>query len=178
MFATRSGRIVLLLAVLVAPVVAARAPAGSDAPKYLLPPKAIVDAFDVEPLPGLMLSPNKQALALTYRHGQPGIAELAQPVLRLAGARVNPKTYGPHRTSLIYAITMKRIADGSEIKIVVPPQANLSNVKFSPDGAHLSFLNTRENGIDLWIADAATGSAKAVTGTDHINRRPAIRAIG
>ena len=105
MLTTRSGRIVLLLAVLVAPVVAARAPAGADAQKYLLPPKAIVDAFDVEPLPGSTLSPNKQVLALTYRHGQPGIAELAQPVLRLAGARVNPKTYGPHRTSLIYAIT-------------------------------------------------------------------------
>ena len=165
MLTTRSGRIVLLLAVLVAPVVAARAPAGAE--KYLLPPKAIVDAFDVEPLPGSMLSPNKQVLALTYRHGQPGIAELAQPVLRLAGARVNPKTYGPHRTSLNYAITMKRIADGSEIKIAMPPQANLSNVKFSPDGAHLSFLNTKENGIDLWIADTATGSAKAVV--DHIN---------
>src|ERR1019366_1251119 len=122
---TRSGRIVRLLAGLVAPVVAARAPAGAE--KYLLPPKAIVDAFDVEPLPGSTLSPNKQTLALTNRHSQPGIAELAAPVLRVAGERVNPKTYGPQRTALIYAITMKRLADGGETKIAVPPQANLSN---------------------------------------------------
>jgi dipeptidyl aminopeptidase/acylaminoacyl peptidase len=141
----------------------------SDAAKYLLPPKEIVDAFDAQPMPQSMLSPNKQVIALTYRKAQPGIAELARPVLRLAGARVNPKTYGPHRTSLIYAITLKRLADGGEVKVAVPPQADLSNVKFSPDGAHLSFLNTKEGGIDLWVADATTGAAKAITGTDHIN---------
>ena len=169
MFATRSSRMVALLALVLAPALAAQAPRGSDAPRYLLPPKAIVDAFDVRPLPQTILSPTKQVVALTYRKGQPGIAELAQPVLRIAGERVNPKTYGPHRTALIHGITLRKIADGTEVKVTIPPQANLSNVKFSPDGAHLSFLNTKENGIELWVADAATGSAKAVTGTDRVN---------
>src|SRR3989454_5792470 len=168
MIANRPARLVVLLAVLVAPALLAQSP-GYEPPRYLLPPKAIVDAFDVAPLPQTMLSPNKQVLALTYRRPQPTIAELAQPMLRIAGTRVNPKTYGPHRTALITGITLKKISDGSEVKLTVPPQANLSNVEFSPDGAHLAFLNTKENGIDLWVADTATGSAKAVTGSDHIN---------
>jgi dipeptidyl aminopeptidase/acylaminoacyl peptidase len=156
-----------LLLIGLAPIVAAQAPAGT-AQKYQLPPQQIIDAFDAPLMPQTIVSPNRQMMALTYRKGEPDIAELAQPVLRLAGARVNPKTYGPQRTALIYAITLKRIADGGEVKVTMPPDANASNVKFSPDGAHLSFINTRENGLDLWIADTATGAAKR-TGTDRIN---------
>jgi dipeptidyl aminopeptidase/acylaminoacyl peptidase len=140
-----------------------------DASRYLLPPKEIVDAFDAPPLPQAILSPSKQVMALTYRRPYPTIAELSQPMLRLAGARVNPKTNGPHRTSNIFAITLKKIADGSEIKVVVPPQANLSNIHFSPDGSHLSFLNTKDDGIELWIADTTTGRAKLASGTDRLN---------
>src|SRR5438093_1732331 len=168
MIATRSARVVALLAVLFAPALFAQSH-GYEPPKYLLPPKAIVDAFDIAPLPQTMLSPNKQVLALTYRRAQPTVAELAQPMLRIAGTRVNPKTYGPHRAALITGITLKKVADGSEVNVTVPPQANVSNVKFSPDGAHLAFLNTRETGIDLWVADTATGSPKAISGSDRMN---------
>jgi dipeptidyl aminopeptidase/acylaminoacyl peptidase len=118
---------------------------------YLTPPKEIIDAFDAKPLPDAILSPSKDALALTYRKAQPTIAQISQPMLRLAGARINPKTFGPHRTPLIYAITLKKIADGSETKVAVPPNANLSYVKFSPDGAKLSYVNTTSNDIELWI---------------------------
>src|SRR5712692_10030992 len=139
------------------------------APRYLTPPKEIVEAFDAPLLPTAILSPSKQVIALVYRRNYPTIAELSQPILRLAGARVNPKTNGPQRTANIFAITLKKIADSAEVKVAVPPQANLSNIHFSPDGAHLSFLNTKENGIELWIADLATGKAKMVSGLDRLN---------
>jgi Tol biopolymer transport system component len=108
-------------------------------------------------------------MALTYRRAYPTIAELSQPILRLAGARVNPNTNGPQRTANIYAITLRKIADGSETKVTVPAQANLSNIHFSPDGSHLSFLNTKTNGIELWIAETATGRSRMITGTDRLN---------
>ncbi len=105
----RLTRLLPLALLTLAPALIAQSPAASDQTRYLLPPKKIVDAFDVAAAAaGSMLSPNKQVMALTYHTAQPDIAELAQPVLRLAGARVNPKTYGPQRTSLIYAITLKR----------------------------------------------------------------------
>ena len=141
----------------------------SPAPRYLTPPKEIVEAFDAPLLPTAILSPSKQVIALVYRRNYPTIAELAQPMLRLAGARVNPKTNGPHRTANVFAITLRKIADGGEVKVAVPPQANLSNVRFSPDGSRLSFLNTKENSIELWVADTATGKAKVVSGADRLN---------
>ncbi len=139
------------------------------APRYLTPPKEIVEAFDAPLLPQAILSPSKQIIALVYRRNYPTIAELSQPILRLAGARVNPKTNGPQRTANIFAIMLKKISDGSEMKVAVPPQANLSNIHFSPDGSRLSFLNTKENGIELWVADASTGKSKMVSGTDRLN---------
>ena len=114
----------------------AQTPSG---PRYMTPPKGVVDAFDAPPLPAAILSPSKQVIALTYRRPYPTIAELSQPILRLAGARVNPRTNGPQRTANIYAITLRKISDGAETKVMVPPQANLSNIHFSPDGAHISF---------------------------------------
>ncbi len=174
--------VLILSAVILAPVafdwgprIEAQVPAASDAPKYVLPPKAIVDAFDAEPLPQTMLSPNKQVVALIKARTYPTIAELSQPMYRLAGSRINPKTNGPHRASGlpgtgIYSITLKKIADGAETPVKMPAQARISHVKFSPDGSHLAFLQTRDDGIELWVADGMTGTAKAVvTGSDRIN---------
>jgi len=99
-------------------------------PRYQMPPREIVEAFDAPLLPQAILSPSKQIIALVYRRNYPTIAELSQPILRLAGARVNPKTNGPQRTANIFAITLKKIADSAEVKVAVPPQANLSNSRF------------------------------------------------
>jgi dipeptidyl aminopeptidase/acylaminoacyl peptidase len=140
-----------------------------ETPRYQLPPQEIMTAFDAQPLPTATLSPTKQMMVLSYRRANPTIAELAQPMLRLAGARVNPKTNGPHRTANVYALTLKKIADGTEVKVTVPAPANISNVHFSPDGTHLSFLNTKDNGIELWLADVATGKARLLSGADRLN---------
>jgi len=170
----RSARVIGLAVVLLGPVLLAQVPSASDPPKYVLPPANIVDAFDAEPLPQVLVSPNRQVLALLKARPHPTIAELSQPMLRLAGLRINPRTNGPHRSvglpgTGIYAITLKKLADGSEVNVAVPPQARVSNVKFSPDGSRLAFLNTKDTAIELWVADSANGTARAVTGQDRIN---------
>jgi dipeptidyl aminopeptidase/acylaminoacyl peptidase len=183
MFATRSARTLALAALLLAPTLAlrlthqvsAQVPSAADPPKYVLPPKDIVDIFDADFLPQTTLSPNRQVVALIKARAYPTIAELSQPMLRLAGTRINGRTNGPFRASGlpgtgIYAITLKKIADGSELAVTMPPQARVSHVKFSPDGSRLAFLQTRDSAIELWIVDASTGAAKAVvTGADKIN---------
>src|SRR6185503_12655358 len=78
-----------------------------DMARYQMPPREIVTAFDAPPLPQAILSPSKQVMALTWRRPYPMIAELAQPMLRLAGVRINPKNNGPQRAAEIYAITLK-----------------------------------------------------------------------
>jgi len=175
--ASRPLRALVFAALVLAPLAALRAqvPAASDPPRYALPPPNIVQAFDAEPLPQTLLSPNRQTLALMKARAYPTIAELSQPMLRLAGLRVNARTNGPFRASGlpgtgITAITLKRIADGAEVSVTMPPQPRISHVAFSPDGSRIAFLQTKDSGIELWIADASTGSAKAlVSGAERIN---------
>src|ERR1051326_4271181 len=166
---TRPLRTATVLAAPLAPALAAKGPAGSQPARYMLPPQNVVDVFDAEPLPQTMVSPNHQVMALISARQHPSIAELAQPMLRLAGSRVNPRTNGPRLGGNIYRIVLRNIATGSDNTTPLPPQPRVSNVRFSPNGSHLSFLNTRDAAIEVWVADAATGAAKMVSGTERAN---------
>jgi dipeptidyl aminopeptidase/acylaminoacyl peptidase len=153
----------LFIAVLLAPALLVAQQSGALETGYQLPPKVIVDILDAPPPPMAVVSPAQNVMALLDRASMPKIADLAEPMLRLAGARINPKTNGPHSPSPILGITFKRIADGVETKVVLPPNVRISAPGFSPDGRWLSFMVNRSNGVELWMAETATGKARAVT---------------
>ncbi len=129
---------------------------------YQLPPKVIVDILDAPPPPTAIVSPTRQVMALLDRASMPRISELAEPMLRLAGNRVNPKTNAQHNPQSMLGITLKRIADGREMKIVLAPGVRISSPAFSPDGKRLSFSVFRSGGVDLWMADVSTAQARLV----------------
>jgi dipeptidyl aminopeptidase/acylaminoacyl peptidase len=130
----------------------------------------IVDMIDAAPTPGVVVAPDRKTLALLERRSLPTVADLAQPIHRIAGQRINPKTNGrQQRTGGVYAITLQQVTGGKQTKISVPKDARLGDVSFSPDGKRLAFTNTRENGIELWVADTATGQSKLLSGTDRLN---------
>ena len=134
-----------------------------QAATYRLPPQVIVDMLDAAPPPTPELNPTREVVALLHRASMPTIAELAQPMLRIAGRRINPRTNGPHRVNFTRAITIKSIVDGSEKKVTIPENAMLSWIGFSADGKRFAFSQTRDNGVELWIGESASGQAKAVT---------------
>jgi dipeptidyl aminopeptidase/acylaminoacyl peptidase len=153
--------------------------AGPAAAQYQTPPKEIVDILDAPPVPTAVVSPSRQAMALLERASMPSIAELAQPMLRLAGLRINPRTNGLHRSQTLRAITLKTLqpgaappavspapavaVQGTDVAVTLPPNPRLSWIGFSPDGARFAFTHTRDTGIELWMGDAATGQAKAIS---------------
>ena len=130
--------------------------------RYQTPPQAIVDIVDAPPLPTVQVSPARDVLALLPRRSMPSIAELAQPMLRLAGERINPANNGPHRAPAGTGITLRTIATGAERPIQVPPGARVAAFSFSPDGRRFTFTNTRETRIDLYVGDVATGQTRLV----------------
>jgi len=137
---------------------------------YLTPPKAIVDILDAPPIPTVVVGPDLRTIAVLSRRSMPTIAELAEPIYRIAGARINPNTNGrQQRGGAIISITLKSIADGTEKRVTVPPNPNIGNVSFSPNGKRLSFTNTKDNGIELWVADTTTGQSKLLTGKERLN---------
>ncbi|HWP99467.1 MAG TPA: prolyl oligopeptidase family serine peptidase [Vicinamibacterales bacterium] len=150
-----------------APEVAVRqeaAAAPGQAVRYRTPPQAVVDILEAEPLPQIDVSPDGRTLALFRRRSMPPIAELAEPMLRLAGHRINPTTSGPHRLPGIVGLAFKPIDGGPERVVALPAGARLLRIGFSPDGRRLAFGLVRPTGIELWVADPATGQARALTG--------------
>ena len=133
---------------------------------YRTPPQVIVDILDAPPLPVASLSPDRQWLLLLEQRSMPTIAELAAPMLRLAGNRINPRTAGPQLPGGITGLALKRVADGTERRVNVPTPAALSYVIWSPDSRNVAFVQTRDSGLVLWVADAATGQTRALTGAN------------
>lgn len=155
-------RCVLILALILSSAIGALQAQNTDN-KYMLPPKVIVDILDADPLPSVSLSPDQQVLTITERRSMPTIADVAQPMLRLAGSRINPRTNGPHRPPLTYAITFKKIATGADTKVTIPATSHVQPIGFSDDSKRYAFTITGPTGITLWVADVATGQAKSLT---------------
>jgi dipeptidyl aminopeptidase/acylaminoacyl peptidase len=140
---------------------------------YQKPPKEVLDVLNAAETPQLSLSPAKDVALLYNIVRYPPIAELSQPMLRLAGVRINPATNGPHNPQRVTNLVLKRITDGKEIKVVLPTGAKpgfpstgtlLSPPSWAPDGKHFAFMNTTSNGIELLLGDSASGAVKTIPG--------------
>ena len=131
---------------------------------YKKPPKEVLDVLNAPVTPVALVSPTRDNILLSTGLRYPPLADLAQPMLRLAGRRINPASNSPHRLQYSVALSLKRIADGSEIKIDVPPGAKISGVEWSDDGKHFAFSNTTANRVELWVGDAATGKIHNLKG--------------
>ncbi len=131
---------------------------------YKKPPKEVLDILNAPVTPGASVSPTSDNMILATGLRYPPLADLAQPMLRLAGRRINPASNSPHRLQYSVALTLKRIADGSEVKIDVPPGAKISGIDWSEDGKHFAFLNTTSTRVELWLGDVVTGKIHNVKG--------------
>ncbi|MFY9820309.1 MAG: S9 family peptidase, partial [Thermoanaerobaculia bacterium] len=166
----RQGRLLglfLLLALRTAFAVQAQPPAtastsaDSTASVYRMPPQALVDLVNTPPIPGIRLDPRREWILLVEQPSLPPIAELAERELRLGGLRIRPRSHGPSRSGYATGLKLLRIADLAERPITgLPSGARIENLRFAPDGARFAFTHTGTDGIELWVAEVATGQAR------------------
>ena len=139
------------------------APAVFGQDIYQKPPQAIQDVLDALPTPQLSINPTGDTMLFGQPPGYPSIEDFSQPMLRIAGLRIDPLTNGPSRPRYSIGYTLKGIPDGNEIAVDLPADAKLGSARWSPDGKHFAFTNTRSDGIDLWISNLA-GEARRIAG--------------
>ncbi len=143
---------------------AAGAAGAQAAPGYRTPPQVLVDLVDRSPTPLVATSPDREWLLLLQPPSLPSIAELSEPELRLGGLRFKPQNNGPSRRRPFSDLELLRIADRSPRKIRgLPENARINDISFSPDGAYVAFTHTRGDGIELWVAEVATGEARRLS---------------
>lgn len=139
-------------------------PAGSDA--YQTPPAPIAQILDAPPTPTPSISPDRQTMALLGRSSLPPIAELAEPSLKLAGYRINPRNNAPANSRLTWltSLTLQDVAGGKSREVALPKGMRFFTPSWSPDGANLAFLADAPTGVELWVVDVRTATARRLTG--------------
>jgi dipeptidyl aminopeptidase/acylaminoacyl peptidase len=141
------------------PVFAADATATSR-PRYQKPARFITDVLESPAMPSVSVSPTHDRLIVIDSLRHPPIADLAQPMMRLAGLRFNPATNGPHHPVRRNGFRLISIADGKQTKVTLPPNAWVSEPDWSADGLHFAFANYTPSAMELWIGDARTGAIR------------------
>lgn len=127
---------------------------------YQKPPQAILDVLNAPAIPSTSISPAKDKILLIEPMIYPSVAELSQPMLRIAGLRINPVTNGSHRQNYATKIALKNIADGKDTAIDLPAGAKIISPQWSADGKYIAAGNVSANGVELWIIETANGRAK------------------
>ena len=149
----------VLLAVLAGPALA------QDGRTYQQPPPPIADILDTKPTPTPSLSPDRTTLALFDRASLPPIAELAEPMLRLAGYRINPRNNGQanSRVAWLTGLSFQPVAGGAARTVSLPANSRFVSPSWSPDGRSVALLMDAPTGLELWTVDVASGRARKLT---------------
>src|SRR5471032_698370 len=146
----------------------ASAPQAVHNSGYQLPPAALQALVDAPRAPALSLSPRRDLAALIQTPPLPGIVEVAQPELKLAGERINPRTCAASRFSFGTGLALLDVANGQEMAIRgLPRGLRLADLSWSPDQRHLAFSHVAYSGdsgaVELWLVDIASRSAKKLS---------------
>ncbi len=132
---------------------------------YQKPPKEIAEAINQALPPVISVSPAKDYAVLMEGPAHPSIAELAEPMARLAGLRIDTRTNGRHLERHFSHFSLVKLPEGKALKVMLPPgPCKLSAPIWSPDGRHFAFTNTTANGIELWVAESGNGQSHKIAG--------------
>jgi dipeptidyl aminopeptidase/acylaminoacyl peptidase len=131
---------------------------------YKKPPQPILDILNAEPFPLASLGPARDVLLLATPLRYPPIAELARPMLRLGGVRIDPQNNGIHHAQTFVDLRLVRIADGRSTTLALPDRARVGTFAWSPDGARFAFTLVTARELQLYAGDVADGSVRRILG--------------
>ncbi|TDY32620.1 glutamyl peptidase [Janthinobacterium sp. 75] len=137
---------------------------------YQAPPAPLQAIVDAPRAPTLSLSPKRNLAAVLPTPSLPSISEVAQPELKLAGLRINPRTYSASRFSFHTGLGLLDIDTQKEIKVSgLPASPRIADLAWSPDQRYLAFTHiafadpargVKESGVELWLLDVQTKAAR------------------
>ena len=84
---------------------------------YLKAPEPIGELLSAPPPPTVLFNLTRDRMLVQRTERHPPLADLAEPLLRLAGLRINPVNNGPHRTVRCLDLGLQTMPDGKEYRI-------------------------------------------------------------
>jgi len=127
------------------------------------PPAPINRILDAPVPPGVTLSPNRRWFVAVERPPLLPMSELAEPELKLAGLRLNPKTNAPADHYTFRRLTFRDLSGGEVQAVELPQEYRLGFFRWSPEGDRLAFTIAQQTGLELWVLDLPSGNLRRLT---------------
>jgi dipeptidyl aminopeptidase/acylaminoacyl peptidase len=124
---------------------------------YDQPPQYVLDVLHAPAPPRPLLSPTRASVLLVSWVGYAPIEQVAEPFLKLAGVRVEPRTRRKHDTPGGYGVApcaqtlaVVDVATRRETPIALPAGGCADGFSWAADGATFAFRNTSREAVELW----------------------------
>lgn len=136
---------------------------------YQKPSAEILALADYERAPSVSMDSKKEYLLLSYRNTYKTLDDLNQEEMRLGGLRINPITNISSTVTYINNLKLRKFSDKIDQQVSgLPENARIANLSWSPNEKKIAFTHTTNSGVELWVIDVATSSAKKIT-SDNLN---------
>ena len=139
---------------------------AAESQVYQQPSAEISAVLDAKGLPGHMLSPDQRTLASIETQRSRKVAELARPIARLAGKRIDIAANGVQLIPHIESIKLRELANpaAAEREVKLPAGGTFYQLRWSPDSKRFLLNRRTANATELWLGDVATAKISQVKG--------------
>ena len=121
------------------------------AARWQSPPEDLLKVLHAPQLPWVWTAPTGEYLLLADPVLYPPLAELAAPMHKLAGIRVNPAANGYHGRHGGTSPRLVRVEDGNTIPLDLPADAEVHDVDWTVDGQRFALTVGHADHIGLWV---------------------------
>jgi len=141
----------MFLMVMMTSHVGARDATLQPAAAWHSPADDILDVLHAPQLPRVWTSPTGEHLLLADPVIYPPLAELAAPMHKLAGVRVNPELSIIHGQHGATSPRLVQVEGGAEIPLELPEEAEVHDVAWTADGQRFALTVRHADHMGLWV---------------------------
>ena len=138
-----------------APFAAAAADAPRSATGWQQPSPEVLEVLHAPQLPWVFSSPSGTHLLLADPVTYPPLAELAGPMHKLAGIRVDPVIGAVHGRHGATSPRLVAVEGGAEIRLSLPEDAEVHDVSWTADGRRFALTVRHADHMGLWVGSVA-----------------------
>lgn len=128
--------------------------ASDDSPQPVIewqsPPEDVLEVLHAPQLPWVWTAPTGEYLLLADPVIYPPLAELAAPMHKLAGIRVDPALNSIHGRHGGTSPRLVEVETGATTPLSLPAGAEVHNVDFTADGRHFALTVSHSDHLGLW----------------------------
>jgi dipeptidyl aminopeptidase/acylaminoacyl peptidase len=121
------------------------------------PPADLLEVLHAPQLPWVWTAPTGEHMLLADPVLYPPLAELAAPMHKLGGIRVNPATNAQHGRHGGTSLRLVRVEGGATTPLDLPAEAEVLSVAWSADGQRFALTVGGPGQVGLWVGSVDGG---------------------